>query len=210
MGASNLLAGLSSGFVQSGGASQTAAAENAGGRTQLTALVAAGLILLTGAFLGPLFTDLPETALAAIVIVAVSSFLNVPRAAAPGGAAAGARSCWRGIAGVAVVGLGVLEGLIVTAAISLAIVIKRLSRPHVTVRDGVVTPHAPLFYANSHAVREIVRSQPGPVTLDLQHSFDLDVESVDMLADLKVPLINVHPQRGGDAQPARERRSRPP
>ncbi len=33
MGASNLLAGLSSGFVQSGGASQTAAAENAGGRT---------------------------------------------------------------------------------------------------------------------------------------------------------------------------------
>ena len=87
MGASNLLAGLSSGFVQSGGASQTAAAENAGGRTQLTALVAAGLILLTGAFLGPLFTDLPETALAAIVIVAVSSFLNVPRVAAPGGAA---------------------------------------------------------------------------------------------------------------------------
>ena len=56
-----------------------------------------------------------------------------------------------------VVGLGVLEGLIVTAAISLAIVIKRLSRPHVTVRD-------------------------------------LDVESVDMLADLKVPLVNVHPQ----------------
>jgi MFS superfamily sulfate permease-like transporter len=94
---------------------------------------------------------------------------------------------------VTVVGLGVLEGLIVTAAISLALVIKRLSRPHVTVRDGVVTPHAPLFYANSHAVREIVRSQPGPVTLDLQHSFDLDVESVDMLADLKVPLINVHP-----------------
>ncbi|MDA0171638.1 SulP family inorganic anion transporter [Solirubrobacter taibaiensis] len=192
MGASNLLAGFSSGFVQSGGASQTAAAENAGGRTQLTALVAAGLILLTGAFLGPLFTDLPNTALAAIVIVAVSSFLNVPELRR---LAALRRSAivLAGVAGVAVVGLGVLEGLIVTAAISLAIVIKRLSRPHVTVRDGVVTPHAPLFYANSHAVREIVRKQPGPVTLDLQHSFDLDVESVDMLADLKVPLVNVHP-----------------
>ena len=87
LGASNLLAGLSSGFVQSGGASQTAAADNAGGRTQVVSLVAAGLILLTGAFLGPLFTDLPQTALAAIVIVAVSGFLNVARAAPLRGAA---------------------------------------------------------------------------------------------------------------------------
>ena len=94
IGASNLLAGLSSGFVQSGGASQTAAAENAGGRTQLTALVAAGLILLTGAFLGPLFTDLPETAPAAVVIVAVSSFLNVPELRA-WRRCGGARSSWR-------------------------------------------------------------------------------------------------------------------
>lgn len=194
MGTGNVLAGLSSGFVQSGGASQTAAAENAGGRTQLTALVAAGLILLTGAFLGPLFTDLPETALAAIVIVAVSSFLNVRELRR---LAALRRSAivLAGIAGTSVLALGVLEGLIVTAAISLAIVIKRLSRPRVTVCDGVVMPHAPLFYANAHAVREVVRAQPGPVTLDLQHSFDLDVESVDMLADLEhVELINVHPR----------------
>ena len=35
MGAANALAGLSSGFVQSGGASQTAAADGAGGRSQL-------------------------------------------------------------------------------------------------------------------------------------------------------------------------------
>jgi len=192
MGAGNLLAGLSSGFVQSGGASQTAAAENAGGRTQLTALVAAGLILLTGAFLGPLFTDLPKTALAAIVIVAVSSFLDVPelRRLAKLRRSAIVLAI---VAGVSVVVLGVLEGLIVTAALSLAIVIKRLSRPAVTVSGGVVTPHAPLFYANAHAVREVVRKQPKPATLDLQHSFDLDVESVDMLAELDVELINVHP-----------------
>ena len=42
MGVSNLAAGLSSGFVQSGGASQTAAADTAGGKTQLATLVAAG------------------------------------------------------------------------------------------------------------------------------------------------------------------------
>ncbi len=59
IGASNLLAGLSSGFIQSGGASQTAAADTAGGRTQVVSLVAAALVLLTGAFLGPIFSDLP-------------------------------------------------------------------------------------------------------------------------------------------------------
>jgi SulP family sulfate permease len=63
MGASNVLAGLSSGFVQSGGASQTAAADRAGGRTQLATLVTAALVLLTGAFLAPVFKDLPQATL---------------------------------------------------------------------------------------------------------------------------------------------------
>ena len=82
LGAANLLAGLSSGFVQSGGASQTAAADGAGGRSQFAALSAAGLILLTGAFLAPLFEDLPQATLAAIVVVAVAGFFRVRRAAA--------------------------------------------------------------------------------------------------------------------------------
>ncbi len=77
LGASNGLAGLSSGFVQSGGASQTLAAEQAGGKTQVTSIVAAGLILLTGAFLTGLFEDLPQATLGAIVIVAISGFWRV-------------------------------------------------------------------------------------------------------------------------------------
>ena len=76
MGGSNALAGLSSGFVQAGGASQTMAAEEAGGRTPVTSLVAAGLVVLTGAFLGGLFTNLPQATLAAIVVVAVSGFVD--------------------------------------------------------------------------------------------------------------------------------------
>ena len=55
MGAGNALSGLTSGFVQSGGASQTAAAEEAGGKSQLASVLAAVLIILTGAFLSPLF-----------------------------------------------------------------------------------------------------------------------------------------------------------
>jgi sulfate permease, SulP family len=60
-----------------GVASQTAPADAAGGKSQLASIIAAGLILLTGAFLAPLFTDLPQATLAAIVIVAVSGFFRV-------------------------------------------------------------------------------------------------------------------------------------
>jgi sulfate permease, SulP family len=77
LGGSNLLAGLSPGFVQSGGASQTMAAERAGGKTQLGSLVAAGLILLTGAFFAFLFEDLPQATLGAIVVVAIAGFFRV-------------------------------------------------------------------------------------------------------------------------------------
>ena len=40
-------------------------------------MLAAVLIILTGAFLSPLFEPLPEATLAAIVIVAVTGFYNV-------------------------------------------------------------------------------------------------------------------------------------
>jgi sulfate permease, SulP family len=215
MGASNLLAGLSKGFVQSGGASQTAAADSAGGRSQLTGVIAAGLLLLTGAFLAPLFTDLPQATLAAIVIVAVSGFVRVDelrrfatvrRSAIVFSLAA--------LAGV--LGLGVLRGLIITAALSLINVIHRLSRPTVMTLardpqrplwldagahpdwerpDGVivVASRGPLWYANSLHVKErvlglIAGSPPRAVVLDLAESGELDLESVDMLGELAEEL----------------------
>ncbi len=95
---------------------------------------------------------------------------------------------------IGVLTLGVLPGLIVTASISLVLVLRRMSRPTVTVENGVVTPHGPLFYANAHAVREqLVEAGPDAV-LDLRHSYDLDVETLDMLRELDVKVINVHPR----------------
>ena len=130
IGAANALAGLSSGFVQSGGASQTAAADGAGGRSQLASLVAAGLILLTGAFLAPLFEDLPQATLAAIVIVAVAGFFDVGELRR----FARVRRSAIVFAALALAGvllLGVLQGLIVAARLSLVYVVARLSRPSV-------------------------------------------------------------------------------
>jgi sulfate permease, SulP family len=219
-GGSNLLAGLSSGFVQSGGASQTMAAERAGGRTQLVSLVAAGLIVLTGAFLAFLFEDLPQATLGAIVVVAIAGFFRVDEFRR----FARIRSSALVLAVVALVGvlvLGVLPGLLVAAGLSLIELIKRLSRPSVgtLARDpasgvwgnaerhpgwvsepgvAVAAVEGPLFYANSVMVKdrllELARSKPVPqvLVLDLSHNHDFDLQTLDMLAELVDELAAEH------------------
>src|SRR5262245_17656614 len=137
LGGSNLLAGLSGGFVQSGGASQTMAARNAGGHTQLSSLVAAGLILLTGAFLGFLFTNLPQATMGAIVIVAIAGFYRVDELRRFARVRASALFLsLLALGGVLV--FGVLPDLLIGAGISLVLVIQRLGRPVVgtLVRDA--------------------------------------------------------------------------
>jgi sulfate permease, SulP family len=211
-GSANLLAGLTSGFVQSGGSSQTAAAERAGGKTQLASLLAAILVLLTGAFLAPLFTDLPQATLAAIVIVAVAGFFRVGELRR----FAHIRGSALGLALVALVGvlsLGVLPGLIVAAGLSLVLLIHRLSRPAVRlvardpasgawggadrhpdwlVPDGLVVARVdgPLFYGNATNVKDQLlthvrrrAARPDAVVVELDQG-DLDVETLDMLDEL--------------------------
>jgi MFS superfamily sulfate permease-like transporter len=57
--------------VVDGSLSRTAAAEQAGQKTQLASIINAGLVLVTAAFLTPLFESLPEAVLGAIVFHAV-------------------------------------------------------------------------------------------------------------------------------------------
>lgn len=120
-------------------------------------------------------------------------------------------------AGVALVGvlvLGVLQGLIVAAGLSLVYVVKRLSRPSVGVlaRDpatgdwgradrhpGWLAPDdvlavasaGPLFYPNAFAVKERVLAladaadpPPSVVVLDLLQSTELDLQTADTLGEL--------------------------
>jgi SulP family sulfate permease len=213
MGAGNLLAGLSSGFVQSGGASQTAAADGAGGRSQLATLICAALVLLTGALLAPLFEDLPEAALAAIVVVAVSSFYDVASLVR---FARLRRSAivFAILALAGVLALGVLQGLVVTAALSLIYVVQRISRPSLGLLardpegsvwgraerhpgweppDGVlvIRSEGPLLYPNADTFRQYVIEQvslsvprPVAVVLDMSRSAALDVQSADTIGQI--------------------------
>jgi MFS superfamily sulfate permease-like transporter len=210
LGGSNLLAGLSSGFVQSGGASQTLAAERAGGKTQLVSLVAAGLILLTGFFLAPLFEDLPQATLAAIVIVAIAGFFRFDELRR----FARLRRTAVVLALVALLGVlvfGVLPGLLIAVALSLVELMGRLSKPPVTLlarnpatgawgskdrhRDWATVPativlgaEGPLFYANADTVKhrlldaiETTDPRPSVLALDLARNDEIDVQTLDML-----------------------------
>ncbi|MER7577017.1 SulP family inorganic anion transporter [Streptomyces sp. NPDC126514] len=130
VGAANVAAGLVRGFAVSGSASRSAAAVGAGGRTPMVSLIAAALILLTGAFLTPLFTDLPEAVLGAIVIVAVRGFLRVGELRRY--ARLDRSSLW--VALTAVIGVllfDLLPGLLLAVALSLVMFVAAASRRHV-------------------------------------------------------------------------------
>jgi SulP family sulfate permease len=71
LGAANVGAGLFQGFPIGSSLSKTAANEAAGAKSQMSGIIAAGLTILVALFLTPLFRNLPEATLAAIVVVAV-------------------------------------------------------------------------------------------------------------------------------------------
>jgi MFS superfamily sulfate permease-like transporter len=169
--------------------------------------------------LAPLFTDLPQATLAAIVIVAVSGFFRVDELRR----FARLRVSSLVFALVALAGvlaLGVLPGLVVAAGDSLILVIYMLSRPWVgtLARDpdtgvwgrddrhpdwggvaGILAARVdgPLFYANSLHVKERLlglahRSdlRPRAVVLELAESPDLDVQTIDALGELAEQLAS--------------------
>jgi high affinity sulfate transporter 1 len=75
-GFGNLGAGLLGGMVTTGSLSKSSAAVSAGAKTQMSNILLAVIVLLTLAFLAPLFQWLPETVLAAIVINAMLESAN--------------------------------------------------------------------------------------------------------------------------------------
>ena len=88
-GGSNVVSGLFQGFIVGGGASQSAAADRAGASTPIVSLMVAALTVLTSVALLPLFQDLPQPVLGAIVISAVIGFLRVAEMRRSLGASAG-------------------------------------------------------------------------------------------------------------------------
>jgi MFS superfamily sulfate permease-like transporter len=180
LGIANLATGVFQGFPISSSSSRTAVAEDVGARSQLAGLTGAAVLALLLVAGTGLVHDLPLSTLAAVVIVAVLGLIDVP--------AARRLWMWRrsefrlamvALAGVAL--LGVLWGVGIAIALSLASFVGRAWRPHDAVLgrvDGLKGYHdverhrdarripglvlyrfdAPLFFANADHFRERVRA----------------------------------------------------
>ncbi len=127
-GPANLGSALCSGFVVVGSLSKTSVALAAGAKTQIASLVNASLVLMTLLFLMPLFKNLPYATLGAIVIAAMVGLADVSylrRLAA-------INRPEFAIAMVALLGvmvLGVLPGIGLGVALSIALLVYRASYP---------------------------------------------------------------------------------
>jgi high affinity sulfate transporter 1 len=126
----NLASGLGHGYPIAGGMSQSLVNESGGARTPLSSLIAAGIMLLVAVFFTTLLRNLPQPVLAAIVLMAVASLVKVKVL----------RRLWqvhRGeflVAATALLGVlwaGLLKGVLVGAVISMVLLIRRASTPHV-------------------------------------------------------------------------------
>ena len=130
LSAANLAAGFGHGYPISGGMSQSLVNESSGARTPLSGLIAAGILLLVALFFTGLLRDLPQPVLAAIVIIAGSGLFKVKELG----------RLWHAhrqeffIAMAALLGVlsaGLLKGVLIGAVISLILLIRRASSPHV-------------------------------------------------------------------------------
>jgi high affinity sulfate transporter 1 len=215
VGAANIVCGVFQGFAVSASTSRTAVAEQTGAKSQLTGLIGALLVALLLVFFNGLLADLPQTALAAVVIAAAVSLLDL---ATLRRYAAVRRSSFilSLVATAGVIVFGVLEGILIAVALSILLFFRRSWQPHgeVLVRTptkagwhsingdvdieeipGVLIFRweAPLFFANAGIFREQVRSlvrerQPHWVVLQCEAMTDIDVTAAAMLEQLDTEL----------------------
>ncbi len=204
-------------FRSAPAAPRTAVADQSGAKTQLTGVFAAVLVLLLIVFAPGLFRNLPQTTLAAIVIVASISLFNLREFL----------HLWRVrksefaiavISLLVVVLFGVLEGIVIAVVISILKFFQRAWRPYSAIlgkpdrvpgyHDIKHYPHAyrnpglvivrwdaPLFFANANLfrkwIRELVSSaQPKPVWILVaaEPITDVDTTAADVLVDLDMEL----------------------
>ncbi|MFL5237568.1 MAG: SulP family inorganic anion transporter [Rhizomicrobium sp.] len=129
LGICDVASAFSQGFVVSGADSRTAVADTAGGKTQLTAIVAAVAMAAVLFFLTAPLAYMPVAALAAILISSATSLFDFTSL----------RSYYRvskgeflhaAVAMIGVMTLGVLPGVLIAIALALLRLLRLASRPH--------------------------------------------------------------------------------
>src|SRR6266436_744558 len=218
LAASNLAAGLGSGFPVSGGTSQSLVNEEAGAQTPLSTALAAVFILIVVLFFSHLLSALPQPVLAAVVLVAVGGLLKLSTL----------KQLWQSdrpefvVAVTAFIGVltfGLLLGVMIGAVISLVQLARVSSRPHVALlgripgtrrfsdcerhQDNQLIPEVMIFRPESaliyfnvdnvcDAILGRVHAEPTPpklVVLVLSAASLVDMQSAYMLTGMANELI---------------------
>jgi high affinity sulfate transporter 1 len=213
LGFTNLSAAFSHGFPVSSSASRTAVPASLGSKTQLVSLVAAAFVVATLLALRPMLGEIPRAALAAVIVSAALSIIDVT----------GYRNLWRvsreefalaAIAALAVIVFDILTGVFVAVALSIVVALYRIARPHDAIlgdqpglegwveveahpeaatEPGLVVYRfdAPLFFVNADHFRERVEQaledNPGReswLVLDFEGIGALDATALDVLGEL--------------------------
>ncbi len=212
LGVSDVFTGFFQGFAGTGSQSRTAVNDESGGKTPVASLVAAAMLALFLLFLTPVVARLPVVALAAILVyggstlvefdVMMSIYRHYPRSAAVAA-----------LTTLAVLGAGVVPGILVGVVLSLLGLISRISNPPDAVLREVPghgfhdlgdTPggqtipgllayrfYAPLLFSNAAhfagRARQLILDSKTPVVwflLDAQAVTDIDVTALETLDDL--------------------------
>jgi high affinity sulfate transporter 1 len=211
IGAANVAAGFFQGFPVSTSGSRTAVAEQAGAKSQVAGLVGAGAIVLILVAVPGLLRNLPQPALAAVVIAASLSLADV--AGVMRLWALRRTEAWLALAAfLAVTLLGVLPGIGIAVVLSILNVFRRTWWPHQAILgdtpdlpgfhdlemhpDGETTPglvifrfDAPLIFANARTFREQVHElAEAPdlrwILIAAEPITDVDTTAADMLVEL--------------------------
>lgn len=213
LGMANVSAGLLGGFPISGSTSRTPVSIDAGARTQLAGFVAA-LLVAGFMLLAPgLMAYLPQSTLAAVVIAAVASLVDI-RTLVRLARMSRTETVLLIAAFLGVVFVGVLQGIAIAVGLALLAFVRQAWSPYrtelVKVQDvpgfhdvdrhpeGELIPglviarfDAPLFFANSTLfsdhIRTLVEEAPPPVRMVIvaaEPITGLDTSATDTLVEL--------------------------
>ena len=213
LGLANIGGALFRAFPTTGGFSRTAVNDQAGARTGLASIISALLIILTLLFLTPLFYYLPKAILASVIMVAVFGLIDFKEA----------RHLWHSdrkdflmllVTFIATLSLGIEEGIGVGVILSLAMVVYRVTYPHMAVEGAlpqtgqfrnvsrfpdaqvdedvlIVRMDAQLYFANTQYFRDKIDQwvgEKGPalklIVLNAKAINGLDSSAVHVLHDI--------------------------
>lgn len=212
LGASNVATALFRGFPVAGGMSQTAVNDMNGATSPVSLVVTSIVVALTLAFFTGLFRNLPEPVLAAIILMAAKHLVKIEELRELK-AASRTEFALSLAALIGVLTFGPLQGLLLAAIGSLAMLIARASRPAIAVlaRDPASgqyvskarypaaeeTPSVLVLrtlgswvYFNAEQIRrrlqELVTQASGPLTTVVIDCSGVTMVDVTALASLRV------------------------